>query len=246
MVKALVDRCERSTHCYVLVKARAINGVSMNVFLVCCCRPSLLPYVQNPSNPAHHHNIAPLLFEGGNVRAAMRHYRRAFQLNPKDTNSKNDLAVILWRMGKWEASLAALCQVVMANSEHYEANVNLAAVYFKQGEYELALRHGRKATQIRPTSPKAHRVLGQILDQMGNVKMSLHHRKIAVRRGGGGKSHPHDTHTYKKIGSQLVTLGQAERENSHAFVDCYRAMAGKQVELATSERTNECLRKCGC
>ncbi|CAN0292207.1 unnamed protein product, partial [Ectocarpus sp. 6 AP-2014] len=201
---------------------------------------------QNPSNRPHHHNIAPLLFEGGNVRAAMRHYRRAFQLNPKDVNSKNDLAVILWRMGKWEAALAALCQVLMANSEHYEANVNLAAVYFKQGEYELALRHGRKATQIRPTSPKAHRVLGQILDQMGTSKCRFTTGRSRYDEGRGGKSHQHDTHTYKKIGAQLVTLGQAERENNHAFVDCYRAMAGKQVELATSERTNECLCKCRC
>lgn len=188
--------------------------------------------------------------QGGNVRAAIYHYRRAFQLNPKDTNSKNDLAAILWRMGKWEAALAALCQVVIANSEHYEANVNLAAVYFSKGEYDLALNHGRKATQLKPRNPLGHRVLGQIIDQMGNSAMSLHHRKIAVRRGpgaageSGGGFHQHDTQTYRKIGAQLAIRGEAEREDSHAFVDCYRAMKGKRVELANSERTYEILHKC--
>lgn len=184
------------------------------------------------------------------MRAAIYHYRRALQLNPKDTNSKNDLAVILWRMGKWEAALAALCQIVFANSDHYEANVNLAAVYFSKGEFDLALKHGRKATELKPRNPLGHRVLGQIIDQMGNSAMSLHHRKIAVRRGPGAAGelgagfHQHDTQTYKKIGAQLVIRGGAERGDSHAFVDCFRAMKGKRVELANSERTCEILHKC--
>lgn len=184
------------------------------------------------------------------MRAAINHYRRAFQLNPKDTNSKNDLAAILWRMGKWEAALAALCQVVFADSEHYEANVNLAAVYFSKGEYDLAFKHGRKATELKPKNPLGHRVLGQIADHMGNSTMSLHHRKIAVRRGPGaagelgGGFQQNDTQTYKKIGAQLVIRGGAEREDGHAFEDCYRAMEGKRVELANSERTCEILYKC--
>eukprot|EP00903_Cladosiphon_okamuranus_P019252 g17701.t1 len=66
---------------------------------------------QNPLNPAHHHHLAPLMAQRGNVKAAIYHYRRAIQLNPKDLNSKNDLAAILWRLGKWEAALAALCSV---------------------------------------------------------------------------------------------------------------------------------------
>lgn len=187
----------------------------------------------------------------GNARAVLYHYRRAFQLNRKDINSKNDLAALLWRMGKWEAALAALCQVLIANSEHYEANVNLAAVYFSKGEYDLALRHGRKATQLRPKNPLGHRVLGQVLDQMGSSAMSLHHRKIAARRGpeaarespGGDVPAPYDTLLYKKISAQLIIRG-AERENSHAYMDCYRAMMGRRVELANSERTQELLQKC--
>lgn len=184
------------------------------------------------------------------MKAAIYHYRRAIQLNPKDLNSKNDLAAILWRLGKWEAALAALCSVVTANRKHYEANVNLAAVYFFKGEYELALQHGRRASEIRPTNPLGHRVLGQILDRTANSSMSLHHRKIAVRRGPGaaakavGMFHPQDTQTYKKVGAQLVISGGAERASSHFFVDCYRAMKGKRVVLANSERTYEILTKC--
>lgn len=203
---------------------------------------------QVPTNAGYHHNIAPLLLAEGNLGGAIHHYRRAFQLNPSDINSKNDLAIVLWRIGKWEAALAALCQVVAINDSHFEGHVNLATVYHKKGQYDLAVLHGRKATQLRPRDPMAHRVLGHILDQMGNPARSLHHRKIAVRRGPGvgGAYHPYDTLTYRKLGAQLVTSGRADGENAHAFMDAYRALCGKHVELANSERTREILHKCMC
>lgn len=191
------------------------------------------------------------------MTSAIFHYRQAFQLNPNDVNSKNDLATVLWRMGKWEAALAALCQVVAMNNDHFEGHVNLSAVYFSRGQYDLALKHARKATQLKPRDPMGHRVLGEVLDHMGNSTKSLHHRRIAVRRGpgaaiiynrgtrsGGGRVlHPHDVHTYKQIGAQLVIRADVERESGHAFMDAYRAMCGKHVELANSERTKELLHK---
>lgn len=184
--------------------------------------------------------------------AAIHHYRRAFQLNPEDVDSKSDLAVILLRMGKWEASLAALCQVVAIDDNHFQGHLNLSAVYFAKGQYGLALKHATKATTLRPSDPVGHRTLGQVHDQMGNSGMSLHHRRIAVRRGpgaanaiqGGDVNHPFDIHTYKKVGVQLVMRGAAERDNGHAFIDAYRAMSGKHVDLANSERTHELLHKC--
>lgn len=219
----------------------------MTAFALVLSAPS-----QNPTNPAHHHNLAPLLVAQGNVGAAIHHYRRAFQLNPEDVDSKSDLAVILLRMGKWEASLAALCQVVAKDSNHYQGHLNLSAVYFSKGQYGLALKHATRGTQLRPSDPVGHRTLGHVLDQMGNSGMSLHHRKIAVRRGpgaanatqGGGVNHPLDIQTYKKVGVQLVMRGAAERDNGHAFMDAYRAMCGKRVDLANSERTQEILQKC--
>lgn len=188
----------------------------------------------------------------GNAASAIHHYRRAFQLNPSDINSKNDLAVILFGMGKWEASLAALCQVVAVNNDHFEAHINLSAVYSFKGQYALALKHAKKATQLRPRNPKGYRQLGQVLDHMGNSQKSLHQRRIAVRRGPGaavgpgrvGMYHPQDTLTYKKLSVQLITQKIEDRENAHAFMNAYRAMCGKCVELTNSERTKEILFKC--
>lgn len=212
----------------------------------------LLSYPQAPNIPGYHHDVAPLLLARGEVRAAVHHYRRAFELNPSDINSKNDVATVLWRMGKWEAALAALCQVVSINNDHFEGHLNLSAVFYSKGQYDRAAFHARKATQLRPSDPKAHRTLGQVLDQMGNSTKSLHHRRIAVRRGPGvlvgtgigGECHPQDTHTYKKLSAQLAMRGKSERQDGHAFMDAYRAMCGKRVELANSERTKEILQKC--
>lgn len=203
-----------------------------------------------PSHPAYHQNLAPLLLAGGQVRSAIHHYRRAIQLNPHDTNSKNDLAIILWRMGKWEAALAALCQVVAAQDDHFEGHLNLATVYHSKGQYDLAISHAQRATQLRPTNAMAHRVLGHVLDQSGNSALSLHHRKIALRRGSGlhGIYHPHDTALYKKLSVQLLTRkarsSKEGRQASHAHMDAYRALSGKHVELANSQRTREILEGC--
>ena len=152
-------------------------------------------------------------------------------------------------MGKWEAALAALCRVVATDNDHFEGHVNLAAVYYRKGCYDLALKHARKATQLRPRDPLSHRVIAQVFDQMGNSTKALHHRLIAVRRGPGaagltkGSYHPQDVCTYKKIAAQLAMGNEEARENGHAFMDAHRAMCGKRVELANSERTKEILQK---
>lgn len=154
--------------------------------------------------------------------------------------------MILWKMGKWEAALALLCQVLATYDRHFEGNLNLATVYYSKGQYDLAAHHAKKATQIRPRNPTAHRALAQVLDQMGNSEKSVFHRKIAVRRGPGtgGVFHPRDAWTYRKLGAQIVTHGGSQKESGHAFMDTYRALSGKRVELDNSEQTREILHKC--
>lgn len=204
------------------------------------------PYNQAPDNPGFHHNIAPLLLAQGDRRSAIYHYRRAFHLNPGDINSKHDLAMVLWGIGKWEATLALLCQVVAVDDHHFQGHLNLAGVYYSKGQYDLAAHHARKATHIRPRDAMAHRSLGQVLDQMGNSQQSLFHRKIAIRRGPGiGRvSHPQDALTYKKVGVQLLSRASPDKDNGYAFMDAYRALTRKHVELENSERTREILQKC--
>lgn len=150
-------------------------------------------------------------------------------------------------MGKWEAALAALCQVVALNNNHFEGHANLSAVYFSKGHYDLAAKHAKKATQIKPRDPLGHRLLGQVLDQTGNSSKALHHRRIAIRRGpaaAGGLYNCNDAHTYKKVAAQLAIGGPEERQDGNAFMDAYRTMCGKRVELANSQRTREILHKC--
>lgn len=149
-------------------------------------------------------------------------------------------------MGQWEAALAALCQVVAINDNHFEGHINLATVYHSRGAYDAAIVHAKKATELRPKNAMAHRVLGHVLDEKGNSTKALHHRKIAIRRGPGinGMYYPQDAGTYKKLSAQLVMHSGGDSRSSHAFMDTYRALSGKHVELANSERTREILRAC--
>lgn len=201
-----------------------------------------------PSNPVYHHNLAPLLLAQGQRDSAIRHYRRAIQLNPRDLNSRNDLAIVLLRMGRWQAALAALHQVVAANEDHFEGHLNLATLYFSKGRYDRAASHARRAAQLKPADAMIHRILARILDHMGNSAKSVHHGKIAIRRGAGvhGLYHPQDTDMYKRLGVQLSshTTGSTEESTRHAFIDAYRALSGKHVSLPNSQRTREILNKC--
>ncbi|CAM9665554.1 unnamed protein product [Discosporangium mesarthrocarpum] len=206
------------------------------------------PDVQAPDNAGHHHNIAPLWLAQGNVEAAIYHYRRAMQLNPQDNGSRNDLAVVLWKRGKWEAALAALRQVLNINPDHFQGHINICAVYYSKGQYDLALKHARKAVSLHPADPRGHRVLGNVLDQMGNSTEAVHYRKVAVLRGPGmqGIHQKEDSNTYRKLAIQLISRGGPERESGHAHMDAYRALSRKRVELANSERTKEILERALC
>lgn len=146
--------------------------------------------------------------------------------------------------------MAALCQVVAVDNDHFEGHVNLAVAYYEKGHYDIALKHAKKATQLRPRDPLSHRLLGQVLDEMGNSSRALHHRMIAIRRGANAAgtsdrmNHPQHLYTYKKVATQLVIGKDRDGESGHAFMDAYRAMSGKRVELAHSERTREILHNC--
>ena len=57
---------------------------------------------QNPDSVSAHNAIAVLYEELGETRLAERHYRKAVQLDPKDSLALNNYGQYLCRVGRWK------------------------------------------------------------------------------------------------------------------------------------------------
>jgi serine/threonine protein kinase/tetratricopeptide (TPR) repeat protein len=115
---------------------------------------------------------------------AVREYRRALELNPKDGNTHQWLGLTLSWMGQPEDAIAELKRAVELDSLNLKYNSNLAQAYRNARRYDLALQQHQKTLEIDPNFASAHGDLGWTYRSMGKYDLWLQEWKKQALLGG--------------------------------------------------------------
>jgi tetratricopeptide (TPR) repeat protein len=114
------------------------------------------------ASPSDQENNAGVDCENaGNLDAAIAHYRRAYQLDPRDKTIRKNLAgavsrsgIALWRNGDTGAALALLQEALglFPKNKDYRLNVIWcqASIAFRNQDYSTALAEYREALKLDP------------------------------------------------------------------------------------------------
>ena len=121
------------------------------------------------------------LAAGNDVEGAIRHYRKALELNPHNAAAHSNLGGVLATQGKVEEGVAHLLEAMRLEPTEGSAYYNLGMLRYRQGRSAEAIHYLQSALRYRPEVGDAHRVLGTLLCAQGAVAEGAFHLAEAVR-----------------------------------------------------------------
>lgn len=182
----------------------------------------------------------------GNANAAVKSYRRALELNPKDAKLHYNLSLALDRAGDFAAERKELEQAVELDPNLAVAHNQLGLLALQHGQIAAAEQGFKKALSIDPKYAEAQSNLGVLYSRQGksNEAISLFQQAI--------QSDPRYSKAYVNLGLaflQLRALDQAEQKFRTAIqVDpnnpgAYSALGMLQVKTGRGADAVQTFRK---
>ena len=137
--------------------------------------------------------------------------RKAFGLKPDRSNNGITLGMALQEMGKHAEARAAFLDVVRRDPTNVLALTNLASEFALAGRQREAIVFCRRALEIDPSFPDAHRDLAMLLSQQHQDQAAVTEAAAAVHFA------PIDASNHRVYGRMLAAVGrQAEAEREFA------------------------------
>lgn len=100
---------------------------------------------QKPDNPRAHHSLALVLLKEGKVPDAIKHFRRATELEPENSMIHYRLGMAVLRDGDATAAEAAFHRALALTPDQPLADAKLGVIRLQQGKSQEAARHFQKA-----------------------------------------------------------------------------------------------------
>jgi tetratricopeptide (TPR) repeat protein len=143
---------------------------------------------------------------------AIREYRKALELNPKNAVAHSNLGGVLAAQGMVAEGKAHLYEAVRLEPQSGSAHYNLGMLLFRQREVDEAIRHLSLAVEFEPKTADAQRVLGALLCNQGTVAQGIVHLSEAVRLA------PDDAAAQYCLGKALASAERADEAIRHLSI----------------------------
>jgi tetratricopeptide (TPR) repeat protein len=155
--------------------------------------------------------LASALYDRGEIDRAIRHYRRALEIDPELAVAHGNLGVALRERGELEVAHGHLSRALQLAPDIGVAQIhgNLGLLLKLQGDAEGALHHYRAALRLDPDYSEAHAHLGFALMEKARRDEALAHLEIA--RG----LDPERPEVYAAIAEIFRMRGEVERAAEH-------------------------------
>ena len=127
-----------------------------------------------------HGNLAALLQRRGELTEAVKHYRRAVEINPSDEKTHYNLGNALSELGHSGEAMEQYRLAVLMNPANVQAQYNLAVALDSHGDSVKAIEHYRRALELDPRYALAHNNLGVALAERGELVEAIKHFRRAL------------------------------------------------------------------
>jgi hypothetical protein len=115
------------------------------------------------------------LLQAGRVEEAKAQLEKAFDLSPKNSRGQNMLGLVYFKLGLFDRAIEIYRNLVDRFPQDGTLRVNLAMVYFKAQKLSEARAELEKALEMNPKHEKAHRYLGLVLVEQGDLGSARPH-----------------------------------------------------------------------
>ena len=139
----------------------------------------------DPQDPTVHYvlgHLSGILASGsGDVEQAIRHYRQALRLDPRNASTHNSLGTCFLRQGKSDEAIHHFREALRIRPDHAQAHNNLGLALARQDKLDEAIIHFQEALRIRPDYAQAHNNLGVVLVKQEKFDEAITHFQEALR-----------------------------------------------------------------
>jgi tetratricopeptide (TPR) repeat protein len=127
------------------------------------------------------HRVAGILEQNaGHYELAENEFRRAIELDPKNSDAYRRLGQVLERSNQPDEALSAYRRAVEIEPQYYRNQQALGTFYFDRAQYNDAADHYTKTTELAPSEPNAHYALGVTYLNLGRFTDAEDQLRFAI------------------------------------------------------------------
>ncbi len=162
---------------------------------------------------------ADKLYQYGDIDGAIKEFKKALAVDPKNVNVLNSLGVCYGVRGELEPALEAFETAIHLDETDVMARYNLGLASLKKGNREKALGFFLEASKLDGKLPEVAAQIGLCYRDMGQSDLALEYLEKAVQ------SRPKGAHIYQALGDCYIEkemLQDAAKAYEKAIKNCPR------------------------
>jgi tetratricopeptide (TPR) repeat protein len=156
-----------------------------------------------------HAGIAEVLAAGGEIDAAIGHYREAVRLAPDSDEWQVNLGLLLVQQDRIADAASAFERALALRPVDPETHNNLGAMLARLGRVQDAIAHYRRSLELKPVYPLARRNLGLALASTGDITSALRECLEALRLS------PQEGQWHYEVAVMLMSQGRTGDAIAH-------------------------------
>jgi uncharacterized protein (AIM24 family) len=108
----------------------------------------------------------------GDIKAAVGHLEKAYELSPASEGVENLLGILYFRLEEYRKAEDIYLKLTKKNPMVFTLRTNLGLIYFKEKRYFDSIKELEKATRLKPDYARAHNYLGLVYVELGKYKQA--------------------------------------------------------------------------
>ena len=136
--------------------------------------------IRDPDIQQVHQLRGSFEYDAGRYELAASEFRRAIELDPKNSDAYRRLGMNYEANNQFEDALAAYRQAVEKGPENYRTYTQLGAFLGSQSKYREAVEYYQKALNLVPDEPDAHFALGSAYMNLGSYGEAESQLRLAI------------------------------------------------------------------